>query len=457
MSAEATPKKRGRPPKKAAASATAADNVIVIEAPVPKPRAKAASAKKSSSSVSSATRKAADLTKDNVVVDAVPAVQATSSTKARTAKGSSTSSSSSTSPAAETIEPSATKQPVVNLKSKSRKASTTGNVEEPAIASTLKKSKSVHATLATAAAAESPAVGRPDLRPSMSLSKILQQAKAFAKTSTEVHDAASQLVQDREAVHVSRRQELQQQKVAEESVSRRPPVEGIIATTTAPNESEITSAASEPLAKPHLATAAPTATASRLDGPFNSNPLPSVQMPPQPPPVVAAISGSSSSSSGKHRSPAVAVVTPKYVLPNSTVAALAARNVHSQRPSGSSSTHGPTLPPASSRRSQQGLGVGSANEPRRPRPTEIPLEQLKKDPQFRALSRRWTSLMVALPFAIVTSYFLWQRYEEHQAYLQSKEAKKILGSAKSEPAAPETAASTSTSASSATTPGSPRV
>lgn len=41
----------------------------------------------------------------------------------------------------------------------------------------------------------------------------------------------------------------------------------------------------------------------------------------------------------------------------------------------------------------------------------MPLEQLKKDPAYRALARRYSSLIVALPFAIVSSYFLYGRCE----------------------------------------------
>ena len=51
------------------------------------------------------------------------------------------------------------------------------------------------------------------------------------------------------------------------------------------------------------------------------------------------------------------------------------------------------------------------------KPTEMPLEQLKKDPKFRQLSGQWTRLMVALPFAIVTSYYLYQRCEYYLRFL----------------------------------------
>ena len=47
--------------------------------------------------------------------------------------------------------------------------------------------------------------------------------------------------------------------------------------------------------------------------------------------------------------------------------------------------------------------------PTGPRPTEMSYEQLRKDPQFKTLSRRYTGLMVGIPILAVLSYVLWQR------------------------------------------------
>ncbi|KIX97899.1 uncharacterized protein Z520_06677 [Fonsecaea multimorphosa CBS 102226] len=91
-------------------------------------------------------------------------------------------------------------------------------------------------------------------------------------------------------------------------------------------------------------------------------------------------------------------------LPMSTTIALAARQ-HSG-PAGSKPSMPPrptTIPP---------------EVPHAPKLTELPLEQLKRDPRYRKASTRYTTFVVALPFAIVSSYFLWERYREHQAYLQ---------------------------------------
>ena len=56
--------------------------------------------------------------------------------------------------------------------------------------------------------------------------------------------------------------------------------------------------------------------------------------------------------------------------------------------------------------------VASASGPKPLKPTEMPYEVLKHDPKFRALSRRWTSLIVAIPLLVATSYALYGRYTE---------------------------------------------
>jgi hypothetical protein len=45
------------------------------------------------------------------------------------------------------------------------------------------------------------------------------------------------------------------------------------------------------------------------------------------------------------------------------------------------------------------------------RPTQLPYHELKKNPEFKALSRKYTSLIIAIPIALFTSYVLWGRCE----------------------------------------------
>lgn len=45
----------------------------------------------------------------------------------------------------------------------------------------------------------------------------------------------------------------------------------------------------------------------------------------------------------------------------------------------------------------------------------MPYEVLKRDPKFKALSRRYTALMVSIPILLATSYALWGRYTETSA------------------------------------------
>ena len=44
--------------------------------------------------------------------------------------------------------------------------------------------------------------------------------------------------------------------------------------------------------------------------------------------------------------------------------------------------------------------------------------ELKRDPKFRELSSRWTRIIVALPIALVTSYYVYQRRDEQRLYEQ---------------------------------------
>ncbi|KAL2417733.1 hypothetical protein ABEF95_002152 [Exophiala dermatitidis] len=288
----------------------------------------------------------------------------------------------------------------------------------------------------------------------LATSKILKQAKAFAENSRDLDDSVARLLDEKEAVCQSVLQQDQQVDVGEDVRAERQSPEKVAATGLDPKptvDSTITQLPEE------QEVPGPVRTTSYIaEQPINpvsaSQSATSDQLRPSTfVPLGSTSTTTSTPAFGFPKSkPKVQVVVPKYILPNSTVAALAARNVHSQR---SSSSQGPSLPPSSAawrqQQQQQQQGQGgfgpSGGESGRPRPTQIPLDQLKKDPEFRALSRRWTSLMVALPFAIVTSYFLWQRYEEHQAYLKSREAKRTLDSVSWKTAGSDDATSTSPS------------
>ena len=50
-----------------------------------------------------------------------------------------------------------------------------------------------------------------------------------------------------------------------------------------------------------------------------------------------------------------------------------------------------------------------AAPPPPPRPTQLPYHELKKNPEFKALSRKYTSLLIAIPIALFTSYILYGR------------------------------------------------
>jgi hypothetical protein len=64
------------------------------------------------------------------------------------------------------------------------------------------------------------------------------------------------------------------------------------------------------------------------------------------------------------------------------------------------STSGPRLPSSF---------AAAPLPPPPPRPTQLPYHELKKNPEFKALSRKYTSLIIAIPIALFTSYILWGR------------------------------------------------
>ena len=52
------------------------------------------------------------------------------------------------------------------------------------------------------------------------------------------------------------------------------------------------------------------------------------------------------------------------------------------------------------------------------RPTQLSYQELKKNPEFKILARKYTGILVGIPFLIVTSYFLYNRYQETLARRQ---------------------------------------
>jgi hypothetical protein len=87
-------------------------------------------------------------------------------------------------------------------------------------------------------------------------------------------------------------------------------------------------------------------------------------------------------------------------------------------------TSGTSSPPKSEREPTILPKISSKPSPRLPssftpppppplplRPTQLPYHELKKNPEFKALSRKYTSLIIAIPIALFTSYVLWGRCE----------------------------------------------
>ncbi|KIW26422.1 uncharacterized protein PV07_09518 [Cladophialophora immunda] len=250
--------------------------------------------------------------------------------------------------------------------------------------------------------------------PKPSISKILGHTKAFSKQSDQLQQDILQLISQKEAAYSrppsSPHIESENGKTptlashissepdaipvpANETSSMPPSTDGppSMATSAASSASHNTTLTSETV-HPSLTQTIPSLTQQQQQA------HPHTHLPP---------SLLSSGIAAAHTQHQVRPYSSTKALPMSTTIALAAR----QHGSGTGGTPGsrpsmpprPTIPP---------------EVPHGPKLTELPLEQLKKDPRYRKASTRYTTFVVALPFAIVSSYFLWERYREHQAYLQ---------------------------------------
>ncbi|OAP55083.1 hypothetical protein AYL99_10783 [Fonsecaea erecta] len=254
--------------------------------------------------------------------------------------------------------------------------------------------------------------------PRLSISTILGHAKAFSKQSDQLQWDILQLIRQKEEAVLSQQLSLPHAEsetqlqtpptqtsqiplaidaipvppAYEPSSTMPPPVRGAVSTAPAPrtasdtpshNPPALTSEPAHPFSTQTLASALSAQQAHVPPSSLLSSPLGSAQGP-------------------QHQ---VRPFSSTKALPMSTTIALAAR-------SSSSAGSRPSMPPRPPTVPSEGPPGGA------PKLSDLPLEQLKKDPRYRKASTRYTTFVVALPFAIVSSYFLWERYREHQAYLQ---------------------------------------
>lgn len=119
---------------------------------------------------------------------------------------------------------------------------------------------------------------------------------------------------------------------------------------------------------------------------------------------------------------------PKYTLPYSTTTALASRQQEQKQQklqSQSQSQPQPTRrPPSGLRSSRPPPTLTSTTTPgqsEKPEPP-MPVEELRRTPRYRKLNARVRRIMVALPIAIVTSYYLYQRRDEQRIYEEGLQA-----------------------------------
>ncbi|KIW94491.1 uncharacterized protein Z519_04467 [Cladophialophora bantiana CBS 173.52] len=259
--------------------------------------------------------------------------------------------------------------------------------------------------------------------PRQSMSKILDQAKAFSRQSEQLQLDLVQLVGQKEAAYA---QCLSSQHVQPDTKATPTPtlqafsdvdtlrIPADVSSSMAPLRRGTASTAPRPA--PCL-NANPTLTSESAHA-FSTQTVVSLsqqqqqqQQPPHShphPPSSLLSSPIGPSQNPQHQ---VRPYSSTKALPMSTTIALAARQHNA---TGQSFGSKPSMPPRP---------TIPPEVPRGPKLSELPLEQLKKDPRYRKASTRYTTFVVALPFAIVTSYFLWERYREHQAYLKVRDAR----------------------------------
>jgi hypothetical protein len=410
MSAEVTTiKKRGRPPKKVPTSSPADDNNVIVEIDAvatplqQKTRGKSngGSAAKKSPTLTTTSASTAAEKKLKGAVESASASNSTAAptTKKRVVKSSSTaattaasesklaSASTKTAKAEPVNEPEVAK---VKARASSEKASSSVKAATSRTSSQVKKPRSTQES-------------QPPLPPQESkgeqASEILQQARAFAKSPQEPNKKIQRLAQDRE----------------EETEAP------FAANSAGSLDSNATGAEATPLGQQSGSEELETASSKQiLDSPRYSNTITEISQIPEM--AQAAASSASVPSKLLTTNPLFTTTRPKYTLPYSTTAALASRQQQQQEQSQSAQrpvTRLNTSMQAGPGRSRGRILPPPSEQPPGPKkPTQMQYAELKRDPKFRELSSRWTRILVALPIAIVTSYYVYQRRDEQRIYEQ---------------------------------------
>ncbi|KIW82876.1 hypothetical protein Z517_02119 [Fonsecaea pedrosoi CBS 271.37] len=251
---------------------------------------------------------------------------------------------------------------------------------------------------------QQPGTSRLSTSSSTSTSKILGHAKAFSEKSSQLQRDILKLVNEREARHLSSRdieaEILEMSSHIPSGADTKSPVPAPAPTletsSTGPRYSidEASSMLAAANAAPNMNHNTTLTSDAAPVHVFPSQTIASLSQQQHfyPPPSV--LSAPIATAQTQHQ---VRGYSSTKALPMSTTIALAARQQNNPNASGGSRPSmppRPTIPP---------------EVPNAPKLTELPLEQLKKDPRYRKASTRYTTFVVALPFAIVSSYFLWER------------------------------------------------
>ncbi|ETI26927.1 hypothetical protein G647_10026 [Cladophialophora carrionii CBS 160.54] len=354
---------------------------------------------------SASKRKPKSLVEDAGLADAVDEPHLTATTAVKTVAG--TKSRGKTASKSSDVK----KQDTVSVRDPTspRRGTPKGQarVEYPAVVSSSLSSSSQEEGTAPVLQPETSHLSQTSTR-DISISKILQQAKAFSTHSTQLQQGILAFVDKRERecealVSPSLTQPFTNVEIQGlgSHLSPSTAIAGSLPSTVPAIDSAVESSSSA-----STSTHLPPSPSQPQPQPPPPQPHPLGTMPLPPPQFKSAAATAATTGSA----PQIRAYSSTSPLPMSTTVALAARGSQSQ-----SRTNLPPPPPtphpASEPRHPLPFSPPSAVPigPRPPKLSEMPLEQRKKDPRYRKATVRYTAAIVALPFAIVTSYLLWEK------------------------------------------------
>ena len=246
-------------------------------------------------------------------------------------------------------------------------------------------------------------------RSEQALSKILRQAKAFSQHSSELQQSTFDLVSRREIVYASVPGQ-RNTRGFPGSTSQRPiKVDATaFATSSLPDETTTTNTAVTTDSTQNLKLSSTSTPTSPAEIPPDTTLLNPQQTPTSltniPPLTMPPISQLKSTFP-----PQIRAYSSTSPLPMSTTITLSARQATSTgTPTPTIGNSKPSLPPRRQTTIPPEIPREIPHGPRGPKLTELPYDQLVKNPRYKAGRWRYVKGLVAMPFAIMLSYWTWE-------------------------------------------------